>query len=314
MRGSDKLLEKTPLTGANDPRNMRVMTTNLLPKVKSMDYWQGKKANRFDDVIVENEGNNKQIIIKETGNVALMPALSTAAATMLFDASCNLLFAAKKKQDTKLMLRWFGDRITTEEVTKKLDTMIDYLQQNSLKVRYSREKLQSLGAYDPNFYPRQVSQLGKPILYTRYSWGEKVMTFLHELSHVVIGTLDKGEKGTKIPLPNDAGGACYGPYALKLAKNDLKDTYGLGQADAVNNAENWGYFIVSHYTHIGVIDSESKYSKAELLGYDDEYKNLDDKTLGNVTLYLKGRDEKPGVEKADYYGSGKGFDKRITDT
>ena len=189
------------------------MTVNILPNVKALNYWQGKKAER-ETTVVEEEGEAEQLIIKETGLVALKPALSAAAATMLFDASCNLLVTAKAKQDQKLMKKWFGDRFNVDDVNEKLDDMIGYLKGTSLKVRFSREKLESLGAYDPNFFPRGVSQLGKPLLYTRYSWGEKVMTFLHELSHVVIGTFDKGEKGTKIPLPKEAGGACYGPYAV----------------------------------------------------------------------------------------------------
>jgi hypothetical protein len=80
-------------------------------------------------------------------------------------------------------------------------------------------------------------------------------------------------------------GACYGPWALKLANNELKDQLwgSFGRDKAIKNAENWGYYLVSYWTKIPEGEKVDKFSLPL------EFTNLDDKKLKNVTTYKAGR-------------------------
>jgi len=73
-------------------------------------------------------------------------------------------------------------------------------------------------------------QLGRGFTYDRYSWGERVCTIVHEMTHWVINTVDVNVEGV------DA----YGAACIKLADNDT-------HADkALNNADNWAYYICEY--------------------------------------------------------------------
>ena len=67
---------------------------------------------------------------------------------------------------------------------------------------------------------------------TRYSWGEKVCAILHELTHIVTGTVDVEYKGVEI----------YGlDRCMVLAEN--------APHKAFQNADNWTYYFGS-YRHL----------------------------------------------------------------
>lgn len=274
------------------------MTTNYFHNVRPMNYWQGRRCRK--------EGGRR--VVENDGGESLKPALTHEAAKMMFDASCNLIVLARsnlgKPYGQNLARKWFGKTVDLEQVEAKLDTLGQYLRTKRLQVRFARDKAGSLGAYDADFHVPEVAQLGKPILYTRYSWGEKVMTFIHEVSHVVLGTMDRGvdsdHTNYRLPL-----GACYGPDALALAQGKLASK-GLQVAHALTNAENWGYFIVSHHALVET-------TRYDWLGY-DEYTYLDDESLSSMPKYLAGRPALPytGLNSGDHFESDL-FDLRITD-
>ena len=239
------------------------MTSNYLPGAQALEYWQGRECKRVEKMIVEGNGPS------------LKPALTAVAAKIMFDAACNLIHVARETRNIELSKKWFGEKSSFPQYD--IDKLYMALTHESLKLRFATNKKTSLGAYDPSFSVPNVAQLGLPILYTRYSWGEKVMTLLHEMSHSILGTLDYGAGKPGF----DKLGACYGPMALKLAKNSLADSpWRLGWDKAIKNAENWGYFLVSHYVQIQDDDH---------LGYADEFDRLDDKTLKDYDSYLAGR-------------------------
>lgn len=75
-------------------------------------------------------------------------------------------------------------------------------------------------------------QLGKGFTYQRYSWGEKVCSLAHELSHWFLGTVDETYQG------EDA----YGIKAFDMV-NDVAEAE---RRKCLKNAENWGYYICSY--------------------------------------------------------------------
>jgi hypothetical protein len=238
-----------------------------------MNYWQGRQTHKNGNSVVEDA----------LPAPALRPALAAKNAKWLFDAACNLIYQAKTTPDKDLVVKWFGDRAQlVEDVEPKVEQTHTFLQNNILQVRFALRK-ENLGAYDRDFHIPNVAQLGKGILYTRYSWGEKVMTLLHEMSHVILGTLDIGADSKTQTY--EGMGACYGPWALKLAKNSLKDPLwgSFGREKAIMNAENWGYYFLSYWTKIP--DAE----RLDKLSLPLEFTNLDDKKLKDVTTYKADR-------------------------
>lgn len=74
--------------------------------------------------------------------------------------------------------------------------------------------------------------LGKGFTYQRYSWGEKVCTLAHELSHWFLGTIDATYQG------EDA----YGLKAFDMAVDPVEAE----RRKCLKNAENWGFYICSY--------------------------------------------------------------------
>jgi hypothetical protein len=256
-----------------------------------MNYWQGREMTG-----VKEKGT--KTIERDKTHPVLLPALKEDAAEDLFDAACNLVHQAqtmrtgeRAEESKKLAIKWFSDKVKQDDVTAKLKKLHDTLKGGTLNVRFSRNG-QYLGAYDREFHIAHVVQLGKPFLYKRFSWGEKVMTFIHEMSHVILETVDKGLDGNgKAKKEFEDLGAVYGPYARLLAQG--KAGGGTNAMDAITNAENWGYFIVSHHTYI---DEKKKDALLHIGKEGREFTRLDDVTLLNLTNYVKNRPGKPGPE------------------
>ena len=76
-------------------------------------------------------------------------------------------------------------------------------------------------------------QLGRGFTYDRYSWGERVCTIVHELTHWFLNTVDQ-------QLAD--GTDCYGVDCIRLAKSTIKTE----RAKALNNADNWAYYICQY--------------------------------------------------------------------
>ncbi|MFT3776416.1 MAG: hypothetical protein QM820_64570 [Minicystis sp.] len=284
------------------------MTTNLLTGA-GMTYWQGRKCTKKREYS-ESLKREKETVLEAKFGEALKPALSKAGAETMFAAACNVIdVCSSMRKSTKsqaLARTWFGFKVDLEEVYGGVDTLIQHLTKKGLLVRFARDKMGSLGAYDPDFWIPGVAQLGKPILYKRYTWGEKVMTFLHEMSHAILGTVDKGadpEYSSRFSL-----GAVYGPDALKLASGKLSHPFN-GPTEAIKNAENWGYFLVNH--HVFIDDKRD-----DLLGYPDEFTRIsaEEEYMQKMETYIDGRPDMPPSEfdHSPYHDTDL-FDTRITD-
>lgn len=188
------------------------------------------------------------------------------AAEKLFDNACNLVNAAANFCDSEFAKRgvWF-EKGAGERERAAVRKMATSLTGDKFKLRYSKRK-RFLGAYDPDFCIENVAQLGVPILWTRYTWGEKVVTLLHEMSHVFLNTVDLGAGGTyssPSACVNKMGG-CYGFYACQLITNpSLRSMLG-GAGSSYKNAENWGYFIGNFFSLPGMankLNNTSSYSR-----------------------------------------------------
>lgn len=83
-----------------------------------------------------------------------------------------------------------------------------------------------------------------------YSYGEKVGTILHELSHKCIGTNDE-----QIALKD-----CYGALLCATMARVRPDL-------AVTNADNWGYYFTAYHVDLQLTGDDWKYlSEAEMVG------------------------------------------------
>ena len=75
-----------------------------------------------------------------------------------------------------------------------------------------------------------------------YSYGEKVGTIIHELSHKCIGANDE-----QIALVD-----CYGAKLCAVMARMRPDL-------AITNAENWGYYFTSYHTDLQKLGANWKY-------------------------------------------------------
>ncbi len=248
------------------------MATNNISEAV-LNYWQGRQCNKVDGKKVQEQADG----------AVFHPALKATSAAELFAVACNVVHEAHSNFDETLARKWFSGRVNVDDVRRKTHDLHESLRTTPLNVRFAKNK-EVLGAYDPDFQSSSapgelVAQLGGPILSARYSWGEKVMTLLHEMSHIILKTIDIGSLNPRPPF--NTLGACYGPFALQLAQNGLKDLpSSLTWDKAISNAENWGYFLISHYEKINSVD---------YLVRPAEFTHLDDKTLKDYNSYVKGR-------------------------
>ncbi len=78
-----------------------------------------------------------------------------------------------------------------------------------------------------------------------YSFGEWVVTILHELSHKTPGLMtDDVAYGTVLTIEGTVPDPAYRAKAVKLARER--------PTDAFRNAENWGYYLASYYHDAGL--------------------------------------------------------------
>lgn len=177
------------------------------------------------------------------------PILSKTAVERMFDLSCKLLYEAYTKRDKGLARMWFGRNVDVDEVFRKLKILRDQVANSDVKVRYcGKSGSDYLGAYDNSYDDGRWLGIGVPMMYKRFSESERVMTIVHEMSHIYLGTLD--HETNRRDRPNDRPvfelGGFYGCHAYHLANkpNSFYATH--TNADAITNAENWGYFVVWH--------------------------------------------------------------------
>ena len=208
------------------------------------------------------------------------PVLKKEKTEELFDTACELLNIARKEIKASYAKKWFGNDIKKNIVTNKTETIYNNVKGKKINIRFTA-KCDYLGAYDSRYDKGKWIGLGLPMLFKRYSDSEKVMTILHEMSHIFLQTHDLGAaRGPTIKVHPDVQslGGCYGPYAYKLAHTKIDTLCEYKWSDAINNAENWGYYLAWYGFSKGIWDKNDDLTKAK---------------SGNISKFMAGRINKP---------------------
>lgn len=156
----------------------------------------------------------------------------------MVDAAESLIAKAARFKSDEKARKWFGTKATTPLELAKIHRRCAELQQGVAglsKVVFQCAASEMLGAIsttDPlRNGPVCRIQLGRGFSYDRYSWGERVCTIVHEMTHWFLDTKDE-----KLTDGSDA----YGAACVRLAESDTDN------ALALNNADNWGYYICEY--------------------------------------------------------------------
>lgn len=176
--------------------------------------------------------------------------------------------AATLKND-EYVKQWFGNSVTTVQLSK-IHLRMAALNQGAKilqHIHYLCATTEGLGSIDfrerSQYKPVSARvRLGRGFSYNRYSWGEKVCTIIHELTHWFIDTIDVEIDGV------DA----YGGECIKLAETATAE-----DNKALNNADNWAYYICQYRDAVSD-DSWKYFTKSELAGrcsFDTDPKNVD---------------------------------------
>lgn len=152
----------------------------------------------------------------------------------------ELVKRATKVRSDALAKQWFGDNLTRVQLQRihydaaVLNAGLSAVTLMRFACSTSTGYLMACDLDNRTRYRPTICQLllGKGFTYERYSWGEKVCTFAHELSHWFLGTKDEKYNG------EDA----YGINAFDMAKATSLNE----RRKCLNNAENWGYYICSY--------------------------------------------------------------------
>jgi hypothetical protein len=177
-------------------------------------------------------------------------------------AAQNLVTAARANASAEHKESWFGayGASKSQEIDDRCQKIETYL--NSLKrltFRYSSEP-GSIASYGQKLKEKReggpsINELnGSPAINInsgfhqgRYSWGEKVCSILHEITHVTIGTSD---------VLNSKGQHVYGAVdCAELKKTD--------PALAYKNADNWAYYFGSYYRNTRESGNDWRYMTVE---------------------------------------------------
>ncbi|OHC62442.1 MAG: hypothetical protein A2040_00915 [Rhodocyclales bacterium GWA2_65_19] len=153
--------------------------------------------------------------------------IDLAVLTGLYNEAEALIAFATANPNAELRTKWFGARNTPIAVQNGLNMLNNYVALAAVDVESKNQG--TLGMSDLNDPSRKIL-LGWWFSLSWFNTGERVQTLLHELAHKGLNAKDK----TIHDQP------CYKHRALELASDPAR--YG----EALQNAENWGYFIANH--------------------------------------------------------------------
>jgi Lysine-specific metallo-endopeptidase len=180
-----------------------------------------------------------------TGTVIEPPLLTYAGRVlkqlelqkMLDTAESLIVKAARYKSDEKAR-KWFGTKATSRDELAKIHRRCAELQQGVAGLSSvifqctNGETMGGIATTDPlRGGPTCRIQIGRGVTYDRYSWGERVCTIVHELTHWFLDTED---------AVNKWGVDAYGIECLKLADSDEEC------GKVLNNADNWAFYICEY--------------------------------------------------------------------
>lgn len=167
---------------------------------------------------------------------------------MLDEAVALISYAAKNPNEAH-MKKWFGDE-NVRRSRAAIDEGIEQIRQwvkDKKSIKFIARKSMGLGATDQSKDNNEIF-LDKGFRMTRYSWGEKVCTMIHEISHK---SALKTNDAVEYSGSGEPGGAYYGALCMDLFADRLKYT------KAIKNADNWAYYICEYRTAAGVQTSNN---------------------------------------------------------
>lgn len=180
-----------------------------------------------------------------TGTV-LEPPLLTYAGRLLKDtemqkmlnAAESLIKKAATYKSDAYARQWFGTKATTKEELAKIHRRCAELQQGVAGLATvifqctNGETMGGISTVDPlRGGPTCRIQIGRGVTYDRYSWGERVCTIIHEMTHWFLNTED---------AVTTYGKDAYGYECIKMADSDTEC------GKVLNNADNWAFYICQY--------------------------------------------------------------------
>jgi hypothetical protein len=175
---------------------------------------------------------------------------------MLVAAESLIEKAATYKSDGNAR-KWFGSKATSKDELAKIHRRCAELHQGVAGLATvifqctNGETMGGISTTDPlRGGPVCRIQLGRGVTYDRYSWGERVCTIVHEMTHWFLDTVDE-----LTSLGRDA----YGYECIKMANSDNETEH----TKALNNADNWAFYICEYRSDEEAGDW-SNFSEAEL--------------------------------------------------
>jgi hypothetical protein len=147
---------------------------------------------------------------------------------------------------------WFGKKNDTdlnfEHSKQHVNSMLGYVRSTLLELESIQEA--TIAKTDQSD-PRLRIGLGTRFSMDMYSFGERVVTFLHEISHKTTGLKTKDELYK--------GNEAYKGVALDLANDNAEF------ARALKNAENWAYYLASYHVDANLGEGEKwKYTTSKV--------------------------------------------------
>lgn len=252
--------------------NPATPTLQLGIAVTSGDLSLFQKEGVFASYKIKGKGSTSEAVVHAACKTKYSAQLFKASELQqMFDKAVTLIKAATDGHDDAFAKKWFGTIATSK------GTELAKIHQRCGELNSGVEGLaiavfevvggEFLGGIDPKAKGKLKGggtcriQLGKGFAYTRYSWGEKVATIVHELTHWILGTVD-AKYGNE-----DA----YGVKCIEMTR-DAKEC-----SKALNNADNWSFYICE-YRGADVANDWRFFTEPELKGrcpFSQDPKNTD---------------------------------------
>lgn len=164
---------------------------------------------------------------------------------MLDEAAALIKYAAANPNET-YMKTWFGARnIPTSRaaVDTGMGQVLAWLKAHKT-IKFTQKSTAGLAHTDKSKDDNEIF-LDAGFRMKRYSWGEKVCTIIHEITHKsALQTVDFNNSSGAAVF--DVGGSFYGVRCLDLAGHNTKF------AKALVNADNWAYYICAYRTNSAI--------------------------------------------------------------
>jgi len=196
------------------------------------------------------------IIISTQSKVNPGPMVSKETLAPMMEHALQLVSRANSNPNFNHKKQWFGHLADTnnEEITEWTQRMYKYLNEGLTKLSFSCcstvDSIASFAQYKADkvrggrFPPTKTRnmQLNAGFSSDRYSYGEKVGSILHEITHMRLGTNDE-----KIGSRD-----CYGADLCGVLARAFPDL-------AMTNADNWAYYFTSYHVDLGLTGANWKY-------------------------------------------------------